>query len=129
MRLLVISFIASGLFLFSCAKKEQSKSETIEQQHNAIDKTEMAQMTEEQLIYYTCPMEEHKEVHSAEPGKCPECGMDLVAGVVTTEDKMEFYGCPMLAHSYVRSDTAGTCPDCGMELKPMRLVKPTSESM
>jgi hypothetical protein len=25
---------------------------------------------------YTCPM--HSEVKSKEPGKCPECGMDLV---------------------------------------------------
>jgi hypothetical protein len=25
---------------------------------------------------YTCPM--HPEVHSATPGKCPKCGMDLV---------------------------------------------------
>ena len=27
-------------------------------------------------VTYTCPM--HPEVHSASPGKCPKCGMDLV---------------------------------------------------
>ena len=27
-------------------------------------------------IIYTCPM--HPEVKSDRPGKCPECGMDLV---------------------------------------------------
>ena len=95
----------------------------MDHQEHSMDKTEMAQMTEEQLIYYTCPMEEHKHVHSAEPGDCPDCGMKLVAGVVTSEDKMEYYGCPMLTHSHVRSDSAGTCAECGMELKPMRLKK------
>jgi hypothetical protein len=123
--LFILSF---SLFLFACGQKDQAQTEDTHQDH-AMMQSDTTQMAAEQVIYYTCPMEEHKHVHSAEPGKCPECGMDLVAGVVTTEDKMEFYGCPMLAHSYVRSDTAGTCPDCGMELKPMRLVKPTSESM
>ncbi len=78
---------------------------------------------EEQLIYYTCPMESHKHVHSQEAGKCPECGMNMVAAVATTADKAEFYGCPMEAHSYVRSDKPGVCEDCGMKLKPMRLKK------
>ncbi len=30
----------------------------------------------EQVTMYTCPM--HPEVMSEEPGKCPECGMNLV---------------------------------------------------
>ncbi|MFH1851914.1 MAG: heavy metal-binding domain-containing protein [Candidatus Neomarinimicrobiota bacterium] len=77
----------------------------------------------EQLIYYTCPMDSHKHVHSMEPGKCPECSMTLVAGVVTTEAKMDYYGCPMEVHSHIRSDQPGTCDECGMLLKPMRLVK------
>ena len=29
------------------------------------------------IIIYTCPM--HPEVKSDRPGKCPKCGMDLVA--------------------------------------------------
>ena len=78
---------------------------------------------EETVIYYTCPMEEHKHVHSDSAGVCSECNMALVAAVVTSEDKMDFYGCPMLEHSHVRSDQPGTCADCGMTLKPMRLVK------
>ncbi len=28
--------------------------------------------------YYTCPMEEDKEVVTEEPGRCPKCGMELV---------------------------------------------------
>jgi len=30
------------------------------------------------LLYYTCPMPEHSEVHSDKPGKCPKCGMTLI---------------------------------------------------
>ncbi|MCK5330831.1 MAG: hypothetical protein KAK01_05455 [Candidatus Marinimicrobia bacterium] len=78
---------------------------------------------QEQLIYYTCPMESHKHIHSIEPGKCEECGMKMVAAVVTTVGNAEFYGCPMEAHSHVRSDKPGVCESCGMKLKPMRLEK------
>lgn len=28
------------------------------------------------MAHYTCPM--HPEVKADEPGRCPECGMDLV---------------------------------------------------
>lgn len=86
---------------------------------------EMAKKTAagEKLIYYTCPMESHKQVHSADPGQCPECNMALVAGTITTEDKMDFYGCPMLIHSHVRQEEPGRCDECKMVLKPMRLAE------
>ncbi len=80
-----------------------------------------AEASGEKLIYYTCPMESHKHIHSAEPGECGECNMKLVPGVITTEDKMEYWGCPMLIHSHIRHDAAGRCAECKMELKPMRL--------
>ena len=67
-------------------------------------------------------MESHKHIQSAEPGKCPECGMKLVAGVITSESQKEYYGCPMLIHSHVRSEKPGKCDECGMKLMPMRLV-------
>lgn len=35
------------------------------------------EVIEEKIAYYTCPMESHKNIKSAEPGKCPECGMKL----------------------------------------------------
>lgn len=35
-------------------------------------------------ISYTCTM--HPEVISAEPGKCPKCGMDLVKMEMTDEE-------------------------------------------
>lgn len=120
MRYLILVSIA--LFLFACGQKEEAKTEHKHHDHE-MKESPSARMAEEKVIYYTCPMAEHKQVHSAQPGQCPDCGMELVAGVITTEEMMEYYGCPMLTHSYVRSDTAGTCADCGMELKPMRLVK------
>ncbi len=60
-------------------------------------------------VIYTCPM--HAEVISDKAGKCPKCGMNLVAKKV--EIKKTFV-CPM--HSEITSDKAGKCPKCGMNL-------------
>jgi hypothetical protein len=84
---------------------------------------DIANTGEEQLIYYTCPMESHKHIGEREAGKCKACGMELVPGVITTEEKMEFWGCPMPSHSEIRLDKPGRCEDCGMKLMPMRLDK------
>lgn len=91
---------------------------------------------------YTCPM--HPDVREDHPGKCPQCGMDLVpvdsghsnpsgcCGMkgMGQEMKMEMtnpvssgsvdkdaiYTCPM--HPEIRQDHPGTCPLCGMALEP-----------
>jgi FtsP/CotA-like multicopper oxidase with cupredoxin domain len=65
-------------------------------------------------VVYTCPM--HPEVVSEEPGRCPECGMKLLA----TAAPATSYTCPM--HPEVVSDQPGRCPDCGMKLLPSHLV-------
>jgi FtsP/CotA-like multicopper oxidase with cupredoxin domain len=51
----------------------------------------------------------HPEVTSEEPGRCPECGMKLLATAVAAT-----YACPM--HPEVTSDQPGRCPQCGMKL-------------
>ena len=58
-------------------------------------------------VLYACPM--HPRVTSQEPGRCPECGMKLLATAATT-----VYACPM--HPEVTSDQPGHCPKCGMKL-------------
>jgi FtsP/CotA-like multicopper oxidase with cupredoxin domain len=58
-------------------------------------------------VIYGCPM--HPEVTSQEPGRCPKCGMKLLATVTAT-----IYACPM--HPEVTSQEQGRCPKCGMKL-------------
>jgi FtsP/CotA-like multicopper oxidase with cupredoxin domain len=52
----------------------------------------------------------HPEVTSTEPGRCPKCGMKLLA----TAAPAITYACPM--HPEVTSDQPGHCPKCGMKL-------------
>lgn len=114
--ILTIIVLSTALFIASCDKKNDTSNQ------QSADKQAAGQI-EETVVYYTCPMETHKDVHSDKQGKCPKCNMNLVAGVITSEEKMEYYGCPMEAHSHVRTNVPGTCVECGMKLKPMRLEK------
>jgi rubrerythrin len=131
MQRLWIGLITIGwLGLVACGGKQVAdKSQTtekpaVEQPAKAMEMEGAMEMTkEENVVYYTCPMESHKHVHSAEPGNCPECGMKMVPVVIAEEGEPDFYGCPMESHSHVRSDQPGKCPECGMTLKPMRLGK------
>lgn len=118
MKYLMMMILFSAL-LISCGSDKKAEAEN-HQDHKPMQES-MAQSDGERLIYYTCPMESHKHIHSKEPGSCPECNMTLVAGVITSEDKMEYYGCPMVIHSHVRHDEPGNCAECKMKLKPMRL--------
>jgi FtsP/CotA-like multicopper oxidase with cupredoxin domain len=60
-------------------------------------------------VTYACPM--HPEVTSDRPGRCPKCGMKLLATQAPTATA---YACPM--HPEVVSDQPGRCPKCGMKL-------------
>jgi len=68
-------------------------------------------------VTYACPM--HPEVTSDQPGRCPKCGMKLLA---TQAPAATAYACPM--HPEVVSDQPGRCPKCGMKL--LATTTPTS---
>ena len=76
---------------------------------------EMDLGTPEGPVVYACPM--HPEVVSEEPGRCPRCGMTLLAVAVPSDVT---YACPM--HPEVTSDAPDKCPKCGMKLIPANLV-------
>ncbi|MHB9154433.1 MAG: heavy metal-binding domain-containing protein [Endomicrobiales bacterium] len=106
-----------------------------DKQQSADKKAEMESFTE---TVYSCPM--HPEVRSDQPGKCPNCGMDLEAkqavkyrlkkdhsverskadqngkAVVQEEPQNNaLSSCPM--HSKAQSDKPGKSPKCGMDLE------------
>ncbi len=69
--------------------------------------------TEAGTAVYACPM--HPEIVATWEGKCPKCGMKLVASPVGTERPTAF-ACPM--HPEITATWAGECPKCGMTLRP-----------
>jgi FtsP/CotA-like multicopper oxidase with cupredoxin domain len=66
-------------------------------------------------VVYACPM--HPDVVEDDPGRCPRCGMTLLAKAVATT-----YACPM--HPEVVMQEPGRCSQCGMKL----LAVPTSSA-
>jgi FtsP/CotA-like multicopper oxidase with cupredoxin domain len=61
----------------------------------------------------------HAEIVSDAPGRCPKCGMKLVATAVDAV----VYTCPM--HPDVKSAEPGRCSRCGMNLVPSRTAHGT----
>jgi FtsP/CotA-like multicopper oxidase with cupredoxin domain len=79
-----------------------------------VAEMDMGEPAGEGPVSYTCPM--HPEVVSDEPGRCPQCGMKLLAQAAPAAT----YVCPM--HPHVTDDHASKCPECGMKLVAAALV-------
>lgn len=64
---------------------------------------------------FTCPM--HPDVISSDPGKCPQCGMDMVPAKKAKRSKRKkgvSYDCPQCVSE--NSVKPGACPHCGVPL-------------
>ena len=68
--------------------------------------------TEAGTAVYACPM--HEDVVATWDGKCPKCGMKLLASPSGTARPATFV-CPM--HPEITATWAGQCPNCGMTLR------------
>jgi FtsP/CotA-like multicopper oxidase with cupredoxin domain len=79
-----------------------------------VAEMDMGEPAGEGPVSYTCPM--HPEVVSDEPGRCPQCGMKLLAQAAPAAT----FVCPM--HPHVADDHASKCPECGMKLVAAALV-------
>ena len=70
------------LFVFSCGRGSRELEITPEQQ-GIIEQTQQdlqgAQTQTAENELYSCPMGEHWDVRSDNPGECPKCGMNLVS--------------------------------------------------
>ena len=69
--------------------------------------------TEAGTAVYACPM--HEDIVATWEGKCPKCGMKLMASPAGTARPSAF-ACPM--HPEITATWAGECPKCGMTLRP-----------
>jgi len=67
------------------------------------------------MTEFICSM--HPDIHEAEAGTCPKCGMALEPETVSAPVTESQYTCPM--HPQIVRDQPGNCPICGMTLEPM----------
>lgn len=107
--LIIISFIS---FAFMSPIRSFALQGMLNKHQKLVNKQERkkllpAVITEKDV--YICPM--HPGVISEKPGKCTECGMNLV---IKKKGKAVFT-CPM--HADVVSDKPGKCPKCKMNLE------------
>ncbi len=83
--------------------------------------------TTQHVALYICSM--HPDVKMNNPGKCPQCGMDLS---LSKKEEMKrqvtkTYSCPV--HADVISDKSGRCPDCGKKLSLSKKEEMKAEVM
>jgi Cu+-exporting ATPase len=62
----------------------------------------------------------HPDIHEAEAGICPKCGMALEPETVSPPATQSQYTCPM--HPQIVRDQPGNCPICGMTLEPIEIT-------
>jgi hypothetical protein len=108
----LIALLFSGAMVFAQDTTKLVKKEMV--------KTNLDMQTDS--VYYTCTT--HQFVRFDKPGKCPECGKELIkksTKAETSVNKSEGlvkYTCT--DHPEVIADKPGKCPKCGMDLVPKK---------
>lgn len=104
-----LTIIAIGAITFASASTIRSAHHSDNSSNSLVVQIgDQAKKDPTMKTVYTCSM--HPEVIQDKPGKCPKCGMNLIA----KEVKKDVYTCPM--HPEVVQDKPGKCPKCGMNL-------------
>ncbi len=98
--MLAISFISGATLLSSCGSDNDNDDATENTDQNAADDGEDEMQNNDSdtvAAVYICPM--HSDEVSNEPGKCSQCGMDLVKQESDASDA-----------------TSCTCPKCNKDM-------------
>ncbi len=100
----------------SCAEKFNASSAAAQPQPSTATGSALAAAHKKEASPggYICPMD--PEVHEAEPGPCPICGMALEPAEPSLTTEGVEYTCPM--HPQIVMPKPENCPICGMALEP-----------
>jgi hypothetical protein len=86
--IVLLGLVAVSALLPACGNKESAEKAPQQQQPGAETPGGAAPAATQ----YTCSM--HPEVKATAPGKCPQCGMDLVPVETSTESDSSQGGAP-----------------------------------
>lgn len=112
----IIMATAFSLCMGQNTTPQDTKKKVVTKQQEQPQKKQQTEKAEK--VVYTCSM--HPKVISDQPGKCPECKMNLIIKEVPAA----MYTCPM--HSEIVTEQPGKCTKCGMNLVKKDIKKNNS---
>jgi len=105
LRTIFLTMLLIGLLVLivSCGTKSNAEG-------TDVSGTKVVTVQDSLHVTYACPMKEHQHMTSEAPGKCAECGMQMVAvNAAATDSTGTAAGCPMM-----KAEGAAGCAKCTM---------------